>query len=145
MICHFLTLSAFFDTTNISEGLFRSYLASADEPSQWIQYFASEGVWNQFKYQDVLVELRRLSLLQSLDTGVEETRFSLHPLVTDWLKLRRDQESRQKYTIEATMILANYINTQDQGTLPLQARLDTLLHVDMCLQNDTESLLVLAS
>ncbi|KAH0536108.1 hypothetical protein FGG08_006994 [Glutinoglossum americanum] len=137
MICHFLTLSAFFDATKIGENLFRR-LASASEPPQWVGLFTSEGVWDGYKYQDILVELRKLSLLQSLDTGTEETRFSLHPLVVEWLKLRADQESRQRYALEAIVVLGDCISAQDQGTIPLQIKLDTLSHVDMCLRNDKE-------
>src|SRR5439155_23592698 len=50
------------------------------------------------------------------------------------------RKGRQKYNMEATMILTNYIDAQDQNTLPLQIKLDMLSHVDICLQNDREYL-----
>jgi tetratricopeptide (TPR) repeat protein len=140
MICRFLTLSAFFDATNISEHLFISHLALIRKPPQWMEQFISEGVWDQFKYQDILVELRGLSLLQDLNIGSEETSFSLHPLVIDWLKLRIDQKSRWEYIIEATMVLGNYIGKQNVEALPLQVRLDMVSHVDIYLQNRREYL-----
>ncbi|KAI9859671.1 MAG: hypothetical protein M1813_006602 [Trichoglossum hirsutum] len=140
MISHFLTLSAFFDASNIGEDLFRSHLTSTREPPWWMEYFISGGMWDQYKYQDTIVELLNLSLLQDVNIGGIETRFSLHPLVTDWLKLRIDQKNRQKYTIEATTILSSYIDAQSLDTLPLQVKLDTLSHVDVCLGNDKEYL-----
>ncbi|KAI9776252.1 MAG: hypothetical protein M1839_000486 [Geoglossum umbratile] len=140
IIGHFLTLSAFFDATNVGEDLFRSHLASTNKPPKWIKNFVSRGLWDQYKYQDIIVELLNLSLLQNVDIGNERSHFSLHPLVTDWLKLRTDQKSRQKYTMEATTILTNYIDAQDQRALPLQMKLDILSHVDVCLQNDREYL-----
>jgi tetratricopeptide (TPR) repeat protein len=138
MISHFLTLSAFFDTTSVSEGLFRSHFASVDKPPQWMKYFVSEGQWDQYRYQDVIAELLSLSLLQSLDIGSEGTCFSMHPLITDWLKLRANQRSRQKYTMEAISILTDHIVAQDLGTLSLQAKLGMLSHVNVCVQNERE-------
>src|SRR5438034_457792 len=140
LIGHFLTLSAFLDSTNVGEDLFRSHLASTDKSPQWMEHFISRGIWDRYKYRDILVGLRRLSLLQSLDIGSAKSHFSLHPLVTDWLRLRVDQKSREKYAIEATTVLKNYINTQYQDTIPLQIKLDMLSHVDICVQNDKEYL-----
>ncbi|KAH0551387.1 hypothetical protein GP486_007398 [Trichoglossum hirsutum] len=140
IISHFLTLSAFFDASNVGENLFRSYLTLTDKPPWWMEHFTSGGVWDQYKYQDTIVELLNLSLLQGVNIGGIESSFSLHPLVTDWLKLRIDQENRQKYTIEAVMILSSYIDTQDQDIISLRTRLDMLSHVDMCLLNGREYL-----
>jgi len=124
MIGHFLTLSAFFDTTNIGGYLFRSHLAANGQPPQWKGLFTTDDVWDKYKFQDVLVGLQSISLLQSVDIGGEETRFSMHPLVSDWLKLRPDQKSRQDYTIEATAVLRDYINSQDPNAFPLSIKLE---------------------
>ncbi|KAI9781791.1 MAG: hypothetical protein M1816_002181 [Peltula sp. TS41687] len=139
---HFLTLSAFLDFTNISEDLFRSYTGLKDVLPEWRECFISEGVWSQYQYQDVLVELQKLSLLQTMDIGSEESRFSLHPLVAEWLRLRADQTGRHKYTIEAVNVVMKYLIVHDKGsfTFPLQARLEVLSHIDMCLQNEEEYL-----
>jgi hypothetical protein len=67
-------------------------------------------------------------------------KLSYLPLVTDWLKLRINQKNRQKYAMEAMMILADYINEQGQDELPLQTKLDILSHVDVCPRNDRECL-----
>ena len=95
---------------------------------------------DHYKYEDTLVEVHSLSLLQSVDIGSTKSHFMLHPLVVDWLKLRIDQKGRQKYAIEAKTMLTNYIITHDQGTLPLYIKHDILSHVDVCLQNDGEYL-----
>ncbi|KAH0534126.1 hypothetical protein FGG08_007284, partial [Glutinoglossum americanum] len=140
MIGHFLTLSAFLDSTNVGEDLFKSHFTWTGKPPQWVEHFLSRGMWDKYKYQDTIVDLLSLSLLQTVDIGSAESHFSLHPLITDWLKLRTDQKGRQEYTIEATMVLTNYIDALDQDTLPLQIKLDALSHVDVCLQNDREYL-----
>jgi hypothetical protein len=55
--------------------------------------------WDHLKYQDAVAEMYQLSLLQSLkvegnenDENVKMT-FSLHPLVSEWLKLRCKKET----------------------------------------------------
>ncbi|KAI9768627.1 MAG: hypothetical protein M1840_004824 [Geoglossum simile] len=143
MVGHFLTLSAFFDTSNVGEDLFRSYLVSTNDPPKWMKLFTSGGTWDQHKYQDTVVELLSLSLLQNVDIGASESRFSLHPLVADWLKLRLDFGSRQRYTIEAMVFLGNHIYVQDIDLLPSQTKMDMMSHADICLQNDKEYFLEL--
>ena len=139
-IGHLLTLSAFIDASNVGEHLFKSYLASAAQPPHWMEYFLAGDVWDQYKYQDTLVNVSSLSLLQNIKIGSTGSFFSLHPLVIEWLKLRTDRKSRQHYITEAKMILAGYIDVQDLDTLPFQFKQDIISHVDAWLQNDQEFL-----
>ena len=138
MIGHFLTLSAFFDFANVGEELFRSFLSREGLIPQWIGLFTSSNAWDQYKYQDIIVELLSLSLLQNVNVGSTESRFSLHPLVADWLKLRTDEQDRQAYVLEALTALTEYINTTDLDMFSFQARQDLLSHMDMCLQSEHE-------
>jgi tetratricopeptide (TPR) repeat protein len=100
--------------------------------------FTSSGAWDQYKYQDIIVKLSSLSLLQSVDIGSIESHFSLHPLVADWLKLRTDRKGRQNYTMETITILTEYINAKDLDTLPFQTKQDLVSHVDVCVRNERE-------
>jgi tetratricopeptide (TPR) repeat protein len=140
LIGQFLTFSAFLNTPDVGEDLFRSSLTLGNEISKWIQLFTSGGVWDQYKYEDIITELSNLSLLQRVATETTVLYFSLHPLVADWLKLRTDQNGREDFTIEAITILANYINNQDLGKLPFQVKQYLLAHIDACIHNDREYL-----
>ncbi|KAI4123690.1 MAG: hypothetical protein LQ347_006052, partial [Umbilicaria vellea] len=139
-IGHLLTLSAFINASNVGEYLFKSYLASAAQPPHWMEYFLAGDVWDQYKYQDTLVYVFSLFLLQNINIESTGSYFSLHPLVIEWLKLRIDRKSRQHYIIEAKMILADYIDVHDLDTLPFQFKQDLMSHVDAWLQNDQEFL-----
>jgi tetratricopeptide (TPR) repeat protein len=140
MIGHFLTLSAFFNASDVGEDLFSVSLDMEDEPCMWSELFTSGGAWDPYKYEDTIVELSNLSLLQRVDVESTASNFSLHPLVADWLKLRTDQKGREDCTIEAISLLAEYIDKQDGDKLPFEAKQYLLAHMDACLYNDQEYL-----
>ena len=128
----FLTLSAFFNNTSIGEDLNR--IAAIDNQASWISLFTSENVWDHYKYQDGLANLNHLSLLQSLSPG-DLVSFSLHPLVSDWLKLRRDRPSCRVYTIQSCSALTRLIDVQDPDAIQLGSRQYLLAHIESCVNN----------
>jgi hypothetical protein len=84
-IGQFLTQSAFFNPASISESLFRSFFTGCqrygESPPSWMPSFSSGEAWDSFKFQDVVVGLMNLSLIQSIDITSQEMKFSMHPLV----------------------------------------------------------------
>jgi tetratricopeptide (TPR) repeat protein len=106
LIEDFFTLSAFFDISSIGENLFEVAAQIGNPP--WKSLCLSEKMWDTYKYQDVLAILNNLSLLQSLLIE-EKAIFSLHPLVADWLVLRRDASSRRDYTIQSCSAAEEFI------------------------------------
>ena len=99
-LVHLLTLGAFVDTRDISEGLFSLYNLEANRP-KWLDYFMDGNKWESDKYQDSLVRLLSVSLVTSIDIMAADARFSFHPLIAEWLKLRIDDKIRYQYTEEA--------------------------------------------
>lgn len=92
-IIHLLTLGAFIYTNNVSEGLFSLYSQNKSKPD-WLDTFMTDGVWDSDKYQDGIVRLCSISLVTTIDLMSEDARFSFHPLIAEWLKLRIDQSAR---------------------------------------------------
>ena len=138
---HFLTISAFLDNQNVSEDLFRINFESSRYPPDWMDIFSTNSEWDKYKFEDVLVELRNLSLIQGLDNKNQNfCRFSLHPLVQDWLKLRRNDSTRQRFTKETIFMLTTYLSETRVDQYPLDTRQITLSHLDACIQNDSEYL-----
>lgn len=134
---HFLTLAAFLDNTNISERYFRIYFNSAKP--EWMNILGSKGEWESEKFGDVLAEFQRLSLLQIPREHTHELRFSLHPVVRDWIKLRKGNGVRRNYTLEAFMMLKAFLKHVDHPDgLPLAVQQETTLHLDTCVQNEKE-------
>jgi tetratricopeptide (TPR) repeat protein len=134
---HLLTLIAFFDKNEISDTLFKLY---SSRDSQWMTSCTRDNAWDEYKFQDILKELRNLSLVQSLRVQSSGTLFSLHPLVQDWIKLRISSESRRDYIIEATLVLSNFIKTQVFHEMAFNTRQTTFSHLEAILQNDQEYL-----
>jgi hypothetical protein len=82
-IGEFLTQAAFFDPTGISESLFTSFLQSFTngEPPSWIKPFLRSNAWDSSQFQDVVIGLMNLSLIQSVEYVGHELKFSMHPLI----------------------------------------------------------------
>ena len=60
---HLLSLSAFFNNTDIFEDLFRGYKTSRNP--NWLKEFCHERTWDSFKFQDVLAQLVKLNDIDS--------------------------------------------------------------------------------
>ena len=140
-VAHFLTLSAFFAPTKISESLFRFYQRAHDSEVRWIQMFSTSDIaeenrneesseeidtaskqacdpicddkWSADRFWDIIVDSDDLSLLQSISPAVghQGTSFSLHPIIRDWLQLRLTKNECWEYTQEAILILGCCVKT----------------------------------
>jgi tetratricopeptide (TPR) repeat protein len=135
---HLLTLSAFFDNRDICEGFFRTHFEL--KHPEWMQIFIAESDWDKYEFRDILADLLNLSLVQSVVTDTAGTRFSLHPLIQDWVKLRIDPHVRVEYTIEAISILADFIDAQDKVGSAFQSKQRIISHMDAAIHNSAQFL-----
>ncbi len=134
-IIHLLTLGAFIDTNIIGEGLFRLYSQLPDRP-QWLEAFMGEGEWDTDKYQDSIVHLLSVSLVTSIDLMATDARFSFHPLIAEWLKLRIDGKARAEYTEEAIKVVRAYVDNGDKVEMDIRNKGETLSHIDKIVEHD---------
>ena len=95
---HFLTLAAFFDNKEIAEHYFKG-LYNAEKPA-WMTIFVTDEKWDTFKFEDLLTEFRKLSLVQTLTRRNDQSYFSFHPVVRDWIQLRVNLEKQQQALVE---------------------------------------------
>ena len=114
---HFLTLAAHFDSRCISQRYFEAYWRS--ENAEWMQTFMTNG---EYKYGDLVAECRKLSLLQMLDRRIDGGQFSLHSVVGDWLKVRKELEEQKLYGREFTNFLTCYIEGVEFDELNLRIK-----------------------
>ena len=105
---HFLTLAAFFDKKEIAERYFKA-LYNAEKPA-WMTIFVTDEKWDTFKFEDLLTELRKLSLLQTLTRRDDQSYLSFHPVVRDWIQLRVNLEKQQQALVELIAALEYSIN-----------------------------------
>ena len=134
-LVHLLTLGAFVDTRDISEGLFSLYALEANRP-KWLEYFLDGDKWDSDKYQDSIVRLLSVSLVTSIDIMATDARFSFHPLIAEWLKLRIDDKIREQYTKEAIHVVRLFVDNGDKVDMPIRDKGEILSHLDAVIAGD---------
>ena len=134
-LIHLMTLGAFIDTQEISEGLFSLYAKQAGR-SRWLNHFMNGTEWDSRHYQDWILHLLTLSLVTSVDLMAADSRFSFHPLVAEWLKLRVDDETRDQYSKEAIHVVRLFIDEGDDKQMPVRDKGEILRHLDAIVAQD---------
>lgn len=134
-LVHLLTLGSFVDTRDISEGLFSLYAVEANRP-EWLEYFMDGDRWDSDKYQDSIVRLLSVSLVTGIDLMAADARFSFHPLIAEWLKLRIDDKTREQYTEEAIHLVRLFVDNGDKKEMPIRDKREILSHLDAVIAGD---------
>ena len=82
-IAEFLTLLAFLDATSVKESLFSTYVEtrSRSEQNQALGVFLNEGKWDSVTFQDLVMELVELALVQHVDYDEGYLLITLHPII----------------------------------------------------------------
>ena len=81
----FFLAAAIIGGVNIPEALLQSIVRFS---SDFLVMLRSKDKWDSFKFREILVGLRKLSLLQITKTQNHEFRFTIHPVICEWIKLR---------------------------------------------------------
>ncbi|KAI1417044.1 hypothetical protein F5Y13DRAFT_103576 [Hypoxylon sp. FL1857] len=125
-----LYLLAFFHEHEISEEYFQAY-CSANLPHQrpeWMSLFTDEkGQWSSRKFDTVMREFSRLSLITTLNTERKDTEYaviSLHPLVRDWINLRQENSVHKANFVEFTQMLGAVLLPELQNQSSLEPGFD---------------------
>ena len=132
---HLLTLGAFVNTRDISEGLFSLYAKQASRP-KWLDYFMDGTEWDSEKYQELIVRLLSVSLVTNIDLTATNARFSFHPLIAEWLKLRVDNKVRDEYVEEAVHVVRLFVDSGDKEEMSIRDKGETLSHLDAVIAAD---------
>lgn len=118
-----LILLAFFNNQDVSELLVRECFcreynqisAVTQELISWTNYFRRGGDWDTHAYQDTVVNLAKLSLVQTwtrseIDKLVHVT---MHPLIKDWIRLRTSSDDFELNTALAWLSCGFVIRAGD--------------------------------
>ena len=135
---HFMTLLGFLHNLEIREGLFKAYFHRSNPAPPWMKIFITGNHWDTYNYEDTVVTLSQLSLLQYTRAGDHSgCQISLHPLIRDWTQYRLKPEDRRAYTMEAMLVTRRYIaqNEAEIGKGSLQNTREVLTHTDVCVEN----------
>jgi tetratricopeptide (TPR) repeat protein len=120
-----LTLFAFFHPVSISEKVFSSSLVVT--PSA-MSIFHVNSNWDHMKFEEAIVRMQQLSLLQFSRLNESEIAVSLHTMVSEWLRIRQQASSRCTFLATAIFHLANYLDSTERNDYA--TRQEALSHTD---------------
>jgi len=125
-----ITLFAFFNPVNIGERLFSNGADDGNPTSSPMTIFKDDGRWNHPKFEDAVVKMTELSLLQFSHCNESEITVSLHSMVSEWLRMRLDRSSQSTFLNIAISHLQSHLGSighSDHKTRrEAQAHLDTI-------------------
>ena len=130
---HLLTLSAFFDHRIVYEALFSTrctlnFTACSGVQDCWLQCMLTDSTWDSYRFQDIIANMYGLSLLQKFWIEGGHIFYSLHPLVSDWLRTRVGEKERASMIVEAAVTVLGTV-----GSLSLTSHLaKCLLDLQKC-------------
>lgn len=99
--------------------------------------FETDGRWDPTKLQDVLAKLAQLSLLHTVDWKAGHYIISIHPMVSDWLKLRTSTAELEEAVTEAMGIVAAFISSKHGRRMTLELRREIRVYVIACLRDNS--------
>ena len=70
--------------------------------------YTTDSEWDPWKYQDAVVQLYSVSLISEIDMSSADTKFLIHPLVQEWLRVRAE-DPKDKMYIEAYTTLIHRV------------------------------------
>ncbi|KAF8585452.1 TPR-like protein [Ramaria rubella] len=125
----FLTLLAFFHPQGISGSLFDSTVAIVSDQAPPLAQFLRAGKWDQDTFESALVDMQNLSLIQFVRDNAGRPTITLHPLISEWLRLRLSSEAYLLHLCQALAIIEAYISSDGRTTLQFEERKIVLLHL----------------
>jgi len=127
-----ITLFAFFNPVNIGERLF----SNGDPTTSPMSIFKVDGHWDHLGFEDAVVKMQELSLLQFSHCNDGEITVSLHSMVSEWLRMRLDKDSQSTYLNTAISYLESHLRSI--GDSDYKTRQEGQAHLDI-IWRDVES------
>ena len=134
---YFLALLTAFSGSSISDQYFKVY-ADVERSADWLELFRTQSKWDSSKYRATVEELAGWSLLSCRIATPGQCVVSVYPNAYDALP-QDFFERGHEFTMGALRILEIYLAHINELELPLDSRIETLRHLDACLQQSPES------
>ena len=128
-----LTVFAFFHPVGISGEMFTTTLEDPDDTASPMSLFNTNGNWDRIKFEDAVIQMQQLSLLQFSRRNGNQIVVSLHSMVSEWLRMRLDEDSRLAFLSTAVSHLCNYVDSTDRNDFA--TRQETLSHLNTICQS----------
>ena len=125
-----LTMFGFLHPVSIREGLFSRDIGDARLATSPMRLFEEDGEWNHEKFEQAIILMREHSLVQFSRQSGDEIVVSLHPMVSEWLRMRLEKGMLSTSLKMAALHLQNYVESVESMGLEYVYRQEGLLHVD---------------
>lgn len=119
----------------INEEFLSHLLENVKNLPSWAELFITNDSWDSEKFQEAIAKLGRLSLLQILRYKSGHYDFSIHPMVSDWLKLRVDPHTLSQSIGSAMRIVAAFIKSKRGRQMSFEVRREVRTYVWSCLKS----------
>ena len=125
-----ITLFSFFNPVKINERLFSNDGDDGNVTTSPMSIFKNGADWDHLKFEEAIVKMQELSLLQFSHNNESEIAVSLHSMVSEWLRMRLDRSSQHTFLNTAVSHLICHLKcigdsdykTRQEG----QSHLDTI-------------------
>lgn len=122
-----LSFLSLFDRKDVSEEMAMAARDASGAIPPWMLGCYTDAQWDKTKFQDILVDLYGLALLETIDLNSEYSSFTLHPIIHEWLRLRIPPARRPTLASMAIStidtILASRLASLDVLDFPTKSRL----------------------
>ena len=122
-----LTLFAFLHPIGIREGLFRHDIGDGQFAKSPMTIFEENGDWSHDKFERAVICMQEHSLIRFSRQSGDEIAVSLHPMVSEWLRLRLEKGVLSTTLDMAASHLEIYLESAE---LDYPKRQEALLHMD---------------
>lgn len=119
----------------INEEFLSHLLESVQNLPSWTNPFMTNDSWDSEKFQEVIARLGRLSLLQILRYKSGHYEFSIHPMVSDWLKLRVNAHTLSQSIGSAMRVVAAFIKSKRGRQMSFEVRREVRTYIWSCLDS----------
>lgn len=135
-----MSLLSMFDRRHISEDLARHARDESGAIPSWMLACYTDSEWDRAKFQDIIVELYSMSILESIDLQSTGCSLTLHPMVWEWLRLRIKASQRSLYVSMAMKVMDSLlkIHSDDMDSLGLSYKAWLLANVDSARESARE-------
>jgi tetratricopeptide (TPR) repeat protein len=127
-----LTLFSYFHPFSISENVFSSDNGNPTLMTSPISFFRDNGHWDHLKFENAISQMQELSLIRFSHRGPNELVVSLHSMVSEWLRMRLDENTQSSFFTIAISHLENYVHLTQHDDYT--SRQETLSHIDTICQ-----------
>ena len=153
-----MSLLGYFYHLSIDEALFQTFRAHCGsglvEPAQGpnvearqlgqvytvdiIQFFLDKtGAWDTAAFRNALADLKENYLIENFEAmDNRTTKFSLHPLISDWIKIRSDENSKRRLFEQVCRITACFLHADNFKERSQETKIEIQGHLDEFMANE---------